>query len=129
MKMVLTFIPFVLTFSSIVSPAWSFICPAKFGTFPDHEDCHAYWMCDNSVSRHLMCPKDFHFDPIAEACALGGDCDKTSLRTTPKIETTTGMPTISTATPTIKIDTTTTSATSMFNNHIFHLEIFSRNGF
>ena len=59
----------LLGFHLVIVPCTgAFKCPRPNGAFPCEGDCHAYWVCSNSVPYLMKCPNDLNFDPESKVC-------------------------------------------------------------
>jgi len=59
------------------------VCPSTgLQTFPDQEHCSYYWECYDGCLNHMLCPKNYLYDPVhgwcdfpEKVCCGERDCD------------------------------------------------------
>ncbi|GFU13731.1 chondroitin proteoglycan 2 [Nephila pilipes] len=45
-----------------------FLCPSRFGLFPDPENCFRFYHCSQWKPHHKWCPSGLHFNPGLQVC-------------------------------------------------------------
>ncbi|CAL1291488.1 unnamed protein product [Larinioides sclopetarius] len=46
----------------------SFVCPSRFGLFPDPDSCFRFYHCSHWVALRKWCPSGLHFNPKLQVC-------------------------------------------------------------
>ncbi|XP_037086311.1 major mite allergen Der p 23-like [Pollicipes pollicipes] len=51
-----------------------FKCPGEYGLYPDPENCHGFYECNEYYPFHFICPEDLGFDDAAHECNFMPSC-------------------------------------------------------
>ncbi|XP_071158303.1 probable endochitinase [Mytilus edulis] len=51
-----------------------FVCPEKFGYFPDSTDCTKFYLCSWNDEYSFDCPPGTHWNQTITTCDFGDDC-------------------------------------------------------
>ncbi|XP_054713746.1 mucin-2-like, partial [Uloborus diversus] len=50
-----------------------FLCPERFGVFPDPKNCSTFYHCSQWIPNLTLCPSDLHYSPTLKTCDWPSD--------------------------------------------------------
>ncbi|GFU97803.1 chondroitin proteoglycan 2 [Trichonephila clavipes] len=75
----------ISTHEATTTSSSDFLCPSRFGLFPDPENCFRFYHCSHWKPHHKWCPSGLHFNPELQVCdwPYRAGCGKSLKKTTP----------------------------------------------
>ncbi|PRD27238.1 UNVERIFIED_CONTAM: hypothetical protein NCL1_35924 [Trichonephila clavipes] len=75
----------ISTHEATTTSSSDFLCPSRFGLFPDPENCFRFYHCSHWKPHHKWCPSGLNFNPELQVCdwPYRAGCGKSLKKTTP----------------------------------------------